>query len=132
MPSAAPDRVVLFHDFSEALGGASFLVQVLIAQLRARGIPVTFIAGDAGANFRREDVEFLPLGGKALLERSTLGALTSGFYNPQAFRATQRWITRNDTPRTIYHVHGWTKILTPAIFAASPATPPTSLPATSR
>ena len=41
-----PDRVVLFHDFSQALGGASYLVQVLIGELRQRGVPVTFIAGE--------------------------------------------------------------------------------------
>lgn len=112
------DRVVLFHDFSEALGGASHLVQVLIARLRARGIAVTFFAGDAGANFAREDVEFIPLGGRPLLERSRLGALTLGFYNPAAFAAVRDWIARHDTPGTVYHLHGWCKILTPAVFAA--------------
>lgn len=112
------ERVVLFHDFSEALGGASHLVHVLIAQLRARGIAVTFFAGDAGANFRRDDVEFIPLHGKPLLGRSRLGALTRGFYNPAAFRAVRDWIARHDTPGTVYHLHGWCQILTPAVFAA--------------
>ena len=117
MPSDAPDRVVLFHDFSEALGGASYLVQVLIAELRARDIPVTFITGDTGRNFTRDDVGFVPLGGKALLERSKLGAFTVGFYNPRARAVTRDWIRANDTPRTIYHVNGWIKTLTPSIFA---------------
>lgn len=117
MPDNAPDRVVLFHDFSQALGGASYLVQVLISELRARDIPVTFIAGDSGKNFSRDDVEFVPLGGKALLERSKAGAFTVGFYNPKARAVTQDWIARNDTPRTIYHVNGWIKTLTPSIFA---------------
>lgn len=116
--SAGPERVVLFHDFSEALGGASYLVQVLIAQLRMRGISVTFFAGDSGANFLRDDVEFIPLHGKPLLDRSKLGALTTGLYNRSAFTKVSDWVQRNDTPGTVYHLHGWSKILTPAVFGA--------------
>ncbi|MCJ2188603.1 glycosyltransferase family 4 protein [Novosphingobium beihaiensis] len=112
------ERAVLFHDFSEALGGASYLVQVLIAQLRARGIPVTFFAGDDGANFHRRDVEFIPLHGKPLLARSAPGALTLGLCNPRGFLAVRDWIRRNDTPGTVYHLHGWSKILTPSVFGA--------------
>lgn len=112
------ERVVLFHDFSEVLGGASHLVQVLVRELRDRDIPVTFIAGDAGDRFDRDDVEFLPLHGKPLLERSRMGAVTRGLYNPRAYRVAREWIARNDTPGTVYHVHGWSKVLTPAIFAA--------------
>lgn len=113
-----PKRVVLFHDYSEPLGGASHLVQVLITQLRMLDIPVTFFAGDDGRNFHRTDVEFIPLHGLPLLERSKLGALTAGLYNHAAYRAVRDWISINDTPGTVYHVHGWSKILTPAIFAA--------------
>lgn len=116
--AALPERVVVLHDFSEALGGASYLVQVLIGELRRRGIATTFIAGDSGVRFDRSDVEFLPLHGKALLERSKLSALTCGLYNRRAYAQTRDWIARNDTPGTVYHLHGWSKILTPAIFAA--------------
>lgn len=118
MTLGGPERVVLFHDFSEALGGASYLVQVLIGQLRARGIPVTFFAGDEGANFHRDDVEFIALHGKPLLNRSKLGVLTTGLYNRRTFTAIRDWISRNDTPGTVYHLHGWSKILTPAVFGA--------------
>ncbi|TDW67341.1 glycosyltransferase involved in cell wall biosynthesis [Novosphingobium sp. PhB55] len=112
------DRVVLLHDYSEALGGASHLVQVLLEGLCARGIPVTFMAGDTGRNFTRSDVEFIPLHGKALLDRSSLGALTTGFFNPRSLLRLSAWIERNDTPGTVYHLHGWSKILTPAVFGA--------------
>nr|WP_086492198.1 glycosyltransferase family 4 protein [Novosphingobium panipatense] len=112
------DRVVLLHDYSEALGGASYLVQVLLGGLRERNIPVTFFAGDSGARFERADVELIPLHGKALLERSRFGAFTRGFLNPPSLLRLRQWITAHDTPGTVYHVHGWSKILTPAIFAA--------------
>lgn len=112
------DRVVLLHDYSQALGGASHLVQVLLDGLRTRDLPVTFLAGDDGRNFYRDDVEFIPLHGKALLDRSSLGAFTSGFLHPPSFLRLRRWIARHDTPGTVYHLHGWSKILTPAIFGA--------------
>ncbi|WP_324698403.1 glycosyltransferase family 4 protein [Novosphingobium aerophilum] len=112
------ERVVLFHDYSEALGGASYLVQVLIEELRSRDVPVTFFAGDTGTNFGRDDVEFIPLNGKSLLDRSTIGALTKGLFNPPSLFRVRDWIRKNDTPGTIYHVHGWTKILSPAVFGA--------------
>ena len=118
MTGFTPERVVLFHDFSQALGGASHLVQVLIRELRARDVPLTFIAGDDGANFRRDDVEFIPLGGKALLEQSKFSALTTGLHNRGAARATADWIAAHDTPGTVYHVHGWCKILSPAVLGA--------------
>lgn len=118
MDARLPGRVVLFHDFSEALGGASYLVQVLIRQLRDRDVPVTFVAGDSGVNFKRGDVDFVALQGKPLLDRSKAGALTCGLYNHRAYRAASDWIARYDTPTTVYHVHGWSKILTPAIFSA--------------
>ncbi|WP_226638356.1 glycosyltransferase family 4 protein [Novosphingobium profundi] len=113
-----PERVVVLHDFSEVLGGASHLVQVLIGQLRARGIPVTFIAGDTGAHFTREDVAFVPLGGKDLLARSRPGALGLGLHNPAVLRSVREWIAMYDTPGTIYHLHGWSKVLSPSVFAA--------------
>jgi glycosyltransferase involved in cell wall biosynthesis len=113
-----PDRVVLFHDFSEALGGASHLVQVLIRELRSLGLPVTFIAGDAGRNFHRDDVEFLAVGDSALLEKGRLAAATSGLFNRRGHDITRDWIARNDTPGTVYHLHGWCKVLSPSIFAA--------------
>ncbi|MCJ2183287.1 glycosyltransferase family 4 protein [Novosphingobium sp. 1949] len=112
------DRVVVLHDYSQALGGASYLVQVLIAELRERDLAVTFFAGDDGGQFHRQDVEFIALGGKALLDRSPFGALTLGLHNPSVRRRLARWIARNDTPGTIYHLHGWSKILSPAVFAA--------------
>jgi glycosyltransferase involved in cell wall biosynthesis len=41
-----------------------------------------------------------------------------GLYNPKAYRTISNWIARNDTPNTIYHLHGWSKILSPAVFFA--------------
>lgn len=112
------ERVVVLHDFSEALGGASHLVQVLIAGLRDRGIPVTFLSGDSGAAFSRDDVDFVPMGRRPITGRHALAAGIAGLFDPVVFRRARSWIARNDTPGTVYHLHGWTKTLSPAVFAA--------------
>ena len=44
------DRVVVLNDSTSALGGATGLAIVSALAFRARGYPVTFITGDAGAN----------------------------------------------------------------------------------
>ncbi len=45
-------------------------------------------------------------------------ALIRGLYNWDAAKAVSDWVKRYDTPRTIYHLHGWSKILSPAVFGA--------------
>jgi hypothetical protein len=29
------------------------------------------------------------------------------------------WIAQHDTPRTVYHLHGWLQILSPAVLHAA-------------
>ena len=45
-------------------------------------------------------------------------ALIRGLYNRDAAIAVSDWISRYDTPQTIYHLHGWSKNLSPAVFHA--------------
>lgn len=112
------ERAVVFHDLSVAQGGASFLVGVLVDALRHRDIPVTFFAGDDGREFAREDVSLVPLGGTHIARQSAARSLALGLYNPRTAAALREWIAANDTPGTVYHLHGWSKILSPAVFAA--------------
>jgi glycosyltransferase involved in cell wall biosynthesis len=117
MAQPRPGRVVLINDRSASVGGASNLSRLLGCLLRERGIPVTFFAGDkAGANGAETDA--VNLNGVPLIEQGRLSAFTSGLYNAPAFAALQQLIALSDTPSTIYHVHGWSKILSPSIFRA--------------
>ncbi|WP_411035889.1 glycosyltransferase family 4 protein [Shinella sp. BYT-45] len=118
--SAAPpiSRVVLLNDFSIARGGATTLVLLLLRLLRSRNVPVTMIVGDDGNNpsFAELGVDVVKLGQAALLGGNPLRTAVSGIDNRSASAVVSDWIDRNDTPGTVYHVHVWSQILSPAIF----------------
>lgn len=88
--------------------------------MRKQNIAVSYLCGDAGENaaLEADGVSVVALGSQDLLNAGKLSALTNGFHNRTASRMISDWIIRNDTPRTVYHVHGWSKILSPSVFQA--------------
>ncbi|MFC5446000.1 glycosyltransferase family 4 protein [Rhizobium halophytocola] len=116
----AIERVVVIDDYSVARGGATTLALKSAELLRGLDIPVTYICGDAGAQPRLADagISVVPLGGADLLHMSRVKALVTGIHNAAAAQLLRDWIAANDTPGTVYHVHGWSKILSPSIFKA--------------
>ncbi|WP_226781559.1 glycosyltransferase family 4 protein [Oceaniglobus trochenteri] len=115
---ASPERIVILNDFSSATGGAGYLATTLAAGMAARGLPVTFIAGDNGPANPPAGIDWLALGGMPLLVGSAGRAAMRGIYNRAAAAGARDWIARNDTPRTVYHLHNWSNILSPSIFDA--------------
>ena len=113
-------RVVVFNDASVARGGATGLALLSIRMLRERGIAVTYIVGDSGNAPELADlgVEVVAVGGRQLVQENKLKAASRGIYNTHARRVAADWISANDRPNTVYHLHGWSKILSPAIFDA--------------
>jgi glycosyltransferase involved in cell wall biosynthesis/polysaccharide pyruvyl transferase WcaK-like protein len=113
-------RVVLINDSSTARGGATGLALFSTRLLRAAGLPVTFIAGDDGANpeLASMNVDVVALNGEHIGKGPRGRVALSGIYNTAAERLLTRWIEKNDGPEVVYHVHGWSKILSPAIFQA--------------
>lgn len=111
-------RVVVINDASVARGGATGLALLSIGLMRARGIAVTYLVGDGGKNdeLERLGVEVVAVGGTPLVKQNPALALGRGLFNPSAKAKVAAWIEQNDTPTTVYHVHGWSKILSPAIF----------------
>ncbi len=116
---AAPDRVVIINDASVARGGATGLALLAAREIRARGIDVTYVAGDAGdaPDLAVLGIELIAAGGARLLDQPKLKSAAAGLWNGAA-RATLAGVVARDTPGTVYHVHGWAQILSPAIFAA--------------
>jgi glycosyltransferase involved in cell wall biosynthesis len=44
--------------------------------------------------------------------------MATGWWNRAAHRMVRAWIAAHDTPATVYHLHGWSQILSPAVLAA--------------
>ncbi|PZU89489.1 MAG: glycosyl transferase family 1 [Shinella sp.] len=112
-----PDRVVVINDRSAMVGGASNLAILSAGLLERQGLQVTYFAGDAPSPDKPVDDTF-NLAGKPLVQQGKLSAFAGGLYNPRAYDALSELISLRDTPSTIYHVHGWSKILSPSIFRA--------------
>lgn len=113
-------RVVILNDSSVARGGATGLATMSARMLRKRGHPVTFISGDAGDDgaLAAQGVELIPLGGKLLLDAKRIEAVRNGIYNRRLGARIAQEIAARDTPDTVYHLHGWSRILSPAVFDA--------------
>jgi glycosyltransferase involved in cell wall biosynthesis len=113
------DRIVIINDLSHAKGGASGLALEAAVQLARRGHAVTMLCGsDGNPDLDVEGVEVIALGQDRLLTSNPFTAAVRGLYNHQAGRMVSQWVERRDTPRTVYHVHGWSQILSPALFSA--------------
>ncbi len=113
-------RIVVLNDASTARGGATGLALESVRGFSRRSIPVTYITGDNGDNdeLRELGVEVVALGQEHILKQSKLSALVGGVYNTSSKRMVVDWISSHDDPETVYHVHGWSKILSPSIFSA--------------
>lgn len=114
------DRIVVINDLSQPKGGATGLALDSIRSFRSGGYPVTLLCGDEGANAELADLgtKIVGMGGHRLREGKGMRALATGIYNPAARAMIARWIAAHDTPGTVYHLHGWSQILSPAVFAA--------------
>jgi len=117
---AMPERVVILNDASVAKGGATGIALESAELLTERGVAVTFISGDDGEAARAagRPFEIVSLGGTHILKGSRAKAVLNGLYNADAARFLADWIRRNDTPGTVYHLHGWSKVLSPSVFRA--------------
>src|SRR5208283_2222892 len=75
--------------------------------------------GDSGENARLSQVgaTMVALGEQRLMDAGFRTVWLRGLYNRKASTALSHWIARNDDPDTVYHVHGWSQILSPSIFA---------------
>jgi glycosyltransferase involved in cell wall biosynthesis len=113
------ERVVVIHDFAEPEGGAGVLAIQVAQEYRRRGIPVTYFAGAIhGAGEALDGIDLIGLHASRLLETPPSRAMMQGLHNSAAQNCLRGWIAKNDTKHTVYHLHNWSQILSPAIFAA--------------
>lgn len=115
--SGALQQIVVINDLSHAMGGASALAVGSARSFAERGYRVAMLAGDVpDPALTKAGIAVTGLGQARLLGRG--GALLDGLWNRAAAQMVRRWIAANDTPGTVYHLHGWSQILSPAVFAA--------------
>jgi glycosyltransferase involved in cell wall biosynthesis len=112
------ERVVILNDSFAGRGGATDVAVMEVLALIQRGVAVTVISGDAGDHPALLNVgaELLSLSERPLLEVTRAAGAIRGLYNWRAAKLLDDWIDANDTPGTVYHLHNWAHILSPAIF----------------
>ncbi len=112
------DKVVILNDASFAKGGATGLSLLLARHLVSRGIETVFVAADGEANAELEDmgVRLYNAGSEPLMKAPRHVAATRGLYNRTIRDLVEKVIATEDSPGTVYHVHSWSKTLTPAVF----------------
>lgn len=111
------DRIVVINDYTIPEGGAGKLAMESVELYRKRGFPVTVLTGQkATEQLNVCGAKTVGLGSEGLLKLGKIQALRQGYHNHDAADLIDRWISENDTPRTLYHLHNWSQILSPSIF----------------
>lgn len=112
-------HVILLADHAIAEGGAP---QVAIASARAlaeAGVSVTYLhgVGDAGASTLDHPlIRRIGLGGRDIHAKPALQALRDGLWNREPL--AHLWtILAAAPPRSVLHVHQWTKYFSPSLFS---------------
>lgn len=115
----AIDEVVVINDFASARGGATMVALQAVHQYRRLGYRVTYICGDSPtAELNTLGVAQVGLNSSALLQLPAGQAFMQGLHNRHTEDIIGQWIRDNDTPRTVYHLHNWSQILSPSVFRA--------------
>lgn len=113
-------KVVIVNDASVARGGATGLSLLQARELAARDHDVVFATGDRGGNaeLAGNGVRVIAAGAEPLMKTPPHVAATRGLYNRAVQQMLERVIAEEDGPDTVYHVHSWSKTLTPAACSA--------------
>jgi glycosyltransferase involved in cell wall biosynthesis len=112
------DTVVIVNDHAFVNGGQAKVAVETALALRARGLKVLFVSGTAGADPRLDasGISVTQIGGYDLLgDPSRFRAAANGAWNIAAARKLRKVISELDPRRSIVHVHGWAKSLSPSI-----------------
>jgi len=114
------ERVVVINDDGLGRGGAAAMALTSVRLLAQRGIQVTLVSGDGSVEpgLPALGVDVVPLNGIPIMTGARGSAALRGLFDGKTLRALRDWIAVHDTPRTVYHLHNWHKVLSPSIFEA--------------
>jgi glycosyltransferase involved in cell wall biosynthesis len=113
-------RVVLISDLAVERDGATAIAMSAARTLRKHGIAVTYVCGDDGRNAELADlgVQVVPVQGQEIGKANPFGAAIAGLYNTKAANVLGNVIKEVDGEGVVYHLHNWSKILSPSVFHA--------------
>jgi glycosyltransferase involved in cell wall biosynthesis len=113
------DRLVVISDQSIPIGGAEIMALLSATAAADMNVPITFIAGDTAEHcpLKPTSVEIIALNGSPIKGSFREHGIV-GLSNPSARALIENFIATRDTPRTVYHLHNWSKILSPSVFQA--------------
>ena len=113
-------RVVVLSDVGVPSGGAERIALLMATLLVKRGLTVDFIVGDMTPDDPDGalGIRFHVMGVKPVHPDSTMKALLSALYNFRVLKFVSEFISATDTPSTVYHLHAWSKALSPSVFSA--------------
>jgi glycosyltransferase involved in cell wall biosynthesis len=111
-------RVVLISDLAAERDGATAVAMSAVRTLRKNGVAVTYVCGDDGQNAELADlgVQIVPVQGQEIRKANPFGAAISGLYNAKAAKVLSKVIKEVDGEGVVYHLHNWSKILSPSVF----------------
>ena len=116
--SSSPISVALVLDHASVTGGAAKVAFDSALGLRQAGHrPIVFAAaGPIDPRLTEEGVEVVCLGQHDILnDPSRLGAAARGIWNFEAARRLEALLASLPRGRSLVHVHGWAKALSPSI-----------------
>jgi glycosyltransferase involved in cell wall biosynthesis len=114
------DTVVIIIDHGHVNGGSAKVAIESAIGLANRGQRVIFFcaAGPVDSRLERSVDRVVCLGQRDILTNpSRLDAVRNGLWNSVAGRSLAELLSTLPADRTVIHVHGWTKALSPAIFS---------------
>jgi glycosyltransferase involved in cell wall biosynthesis len=120
MPGLEPLTVVICVDHASVTGGqAKVAIESAIGLKKSGARPILFAAvGPPDPRLAEAGVEVVCLGQHDLLGNpSRAAAAWRGLWNSQAASALKALLARLPRERTLVHVHGWAKALSPSIVA---------------
>jgi glycosyltransferase involved in cell wall biosynthesis len=111
-------HVVLISDLSVERDGATAVAMTAVRILREKGVAVTYLCGDNGENAELQalGVRVVPVNGQEIRKGNPLNAAFLGLYNIRAAKTLRDLIDEIDGEGVVYHLHNWSKILSPSIF----------------
>jgi glycosyltransferase involved in cell wall biosynthesis len=111
-------RVVIISDLAVERDGPTAVAMSAVRALRNSGIAVTYVCGDDGQNAELTDlgVQIVAVQGQEIAKANPFGAAISGLYNAKAAEVLRNVIKEVDGEGVVYHLHNWSKILSPSVF----------------